>query len=211
MTRRGLWKPVGLVALGAFVASTGLAAAQAPPALGERPAREVPVEGAPSRGPAEAPVVVVEFCDVASEACSAAAVVLEALLEQYGDRVRHVFKHRPDPDQPDRQLAHEAVAAASAQDGFWVMREMVLSNQHALTHEALLGMAAQAGLDPDRLAADLASGEYRAVIERDQADAWPLDIETTPTFFVNGHRVTGVPKRADWIGWIEGLIHRAPR
>lgn len=176
------------------------------PRLGETPSIAVSVEGAPSRGPVDAPIVVVEFCDLASEACSAAAVVLDAVLEQYGDHVRHVFKHRPNPHMPDQHVAHEAIVAAGAQDGFWIMREMVLNNQHALVREGLLGMAAQAGLDAARLAADLDSGEHRPAIDRDVADAETLEIKIVPTFFVNGHRVTGVPTRTEWVAWLDELL-----
>jgi Na+:H+ antiporter, NhaA family len=184
------------------------AAGQEPPlpSIAQTPAAMVPVEGAPSRGPIDAPIVVVEFCDLASEACSAAAVVFDAVLEQYGDRVRHVFRHRPNPHMPDQHVAHEATVAAGAQGGFWIMREMVLNNQHALVREGLLGMAAQAGLDAARLAADLDSGEHRQGIDRDVADAESLEIKIVPTFFVNGHRVTGVPTRTEWVTWLEELL-----
>ena len=84
------------------------------------------------RGPAEAPVTVVEYGDFECPYCGRAEPVIRELLADFGD-VRYVWRHLPLSDvHPNAQLAAEAAEAAAAQGAFWEMHDLLLDHQGEL-------------------------------------------------------------------------------
>ena len=85
------------------------------------------------RGPAKAPVTVVEYGDFECPYCGQAEPAIRELLADYGD-VRYVWRHLPLTDvHPHAQLAAEGAEAAAKQGKFWEMHDQLLSHQGALT------------------------------------------------------------------------------
>ncbi|MFG2019224.1 Na+/H+ antiporter NhaA [Actinomadura geliboluensis] len=143
------------------------------------------------RGPARAPVTVVEYGDFECPYCGQAEDVIRELLADYGD-VRYVWRHLPLTDvHPQAQLAAQAAEAAAEQDAFWEMHDLLLDRQDALQPKDLVRYAAELGLDVDRFRADLRAnvGTDRIAEDVDSADL--SGVSGTPTFFVNGRRHTG--------------------
>jgi Na+/H+ antiporter NhaA len=143
------------------------------------------------RGPAEAPVTVVEYGDFECPYCGKAEPVMRELLADFGD-VSYVWRHLPLSDvHPHAQLAAEASEAAAAQGPFWAMHDLLLDHQGDLDLGDLLAYAEQLGLDLDRFRDDLQRNVHAARIEEDVDSADLSGVTGTPTFFVNGKRHEG--------------------
>jgi Na+/H+ antiporter NhaA len=150
----------------------------------------VPVDPARDhvRGPAEAPVTLVEYGDFECPYCGQAEQAIRELLADFGD-LRYVWRHLPLTDvHPHAQLAAEATEAAAAQGKFWELHDLLLTHQGALEAKDLLRYAAEIGLDVERFKRDIIghAGQARVAADQDSADL--SEVSGTPTFFINGRR-----------------------
>jgi Na+/H+ antiporter NhaA len=143
------------------------------------------------RGPAQAPVTIVEYGDFECPYCGQAESVLREVLADHGD-VRYVWRHLPLNDvHPDAQLAAEAVEAAAAQGAFWDMHDLLLDHQDRLLLRDLIGYASDLGLDGERFREHLRKRAGAARIAEDVDTADLSGVSGTPTFFINGRRHYG--------------------
>jgi len=143
------------------------------------------------RGPADAPVTVVEYGDFECPFCGQAEPVVRELLRDFVD-VRYVWRHLPLNDvHPHAQLAAEASEAAAAQGAFWELHDLLLDHQDALEPEDLIGYAERLDLDVEQFSRDLRerAGAARVADDVDSGDL--SGVSGTPTFFVNGRRHYG--------------------
>jgi Na+/H+ antiporter NhaA len=144
------------------------------------------------RGPADAPVTLVEYGDFECPYCGRAEPILRELLSEHGADIRFVFRHLPLSDVHDHaQLAAEAAEAAGAQGRFWEMHDLLFDHQDALTARDLMGYANELGLDLDEFHADLKRHEHAARVARDVESGELSGVAGTPTFFINGQRHHG--------------------
>ena len=152
------------------------------------------------RGPADAPVTVIEYGDYECPYCRGAARDVHLLLGEYPDTIRFVFRNFPVPQlHPHAEQAAEAAEAAAAQGKFWEMYEILLQTSSRLDIDSLRGYAVRLELDVDRFCRDLTSHAHAARIQGDVQEGIRNGVNATPKFYVNGKRIDGkVP--------LEGLV-----
>jgi Na+/H+ antiporter NhaA len=144
------------------------------------------------RGPADAPLTLLEFADFQCPFCGDATGVVEELRRRFGDRLRYVVRHLPLTDvHVYAEIAAEAAEAAAAQDRFWEFHDLLFRNQDELELEDLLGYAGVLGLDVERFARELDSGVHSTRVREDVASAEASGARSTPTFFVGDRRHAG--------------------
>ncbi len=145
-----------------------------------------------TRGPADAPVTIVEYGDFECPYCGIAEPTIRELLAGHSTDVRYVFRHLPLTDvHPHAQLAAEAATAAGSQGSFWEMHDLLFEHQDALRGSDLIGYADQLGLDVERFRRELRNHEHAGRIARDVESAELSGVSGTPTFFINGQRHHG--------------------
>jgi Na+/H+ antiporter NhaA len=143
------------------------------------------------RGPANAPVTLVEYGDFECPYCGQAEPVIRQLLAGHGD-VRYVWRHLPLNDvHPHAQLAAEASEAAAEQGAFWEMHDLLLAHQGDLLMRDLVRYARDIGIDTTRFRDHLARRAGAARVAEDVESADLSGVSGTPTFFVNGLRHYG--------------------
>jgi protein-disulfide isomerase len=143
------------------------------------------------RGPADAPVTVLEYGDFECPYCGQAEPVLRELLRDFGD-VAYAWRHLPLNDvHPSAQRAAEAAEAAAEQGAFWEMHDLLLERQDALSFRDLVGYAAELGLDVERFEEDLRTRSGAGRIGQDVDSADLSGVSGTPTFFINDLRHYG--------------------
>ncbi len=143
------------------------------------------------RGPADAPVTLVEYGDFECPFCGQAEPVVRELLADFGD-VHYVWRHLPLTDvHPHAQFAAEASEAAALQGAFWEMHDLLLDHQGALRPADLVDYAQRLGLEVERFADDLGRHAGAARVAQDVDGADLSSVSGTPTFFVNGRRHHG--------------------
>ncbi|MDA8020056.1 MAG: thioredoxin domain-containing protein [Thermoanaerobaculia bacterium] len=148
------------------------------------------LEDAPSYGPSDAAVTLVEYGDFECPPCGRLHGELKKLKAEYGDRVRFVFEHFPlESIHPNARAASRAAFCAGEQGEFWGMHDALFENQRSLNEATYLAHAAELGLDRDAFAGCLASDEANAAVDRDLADGRGVGVGGTPSLFVNGRRV----------------------
>jgi len=152
---------------------------------------QLSVDGAPTQGPAEAKVTIVEFGDFQCPFCGRVNGTLRQVREEYGDDVRIVFKHLPLRIHPQAPGAHAAAEAAHRQGKFWEMHDKIFENPRDLSEERYEAYAAELGLDVERFKKDSASEEVKKRVEADQREAEKLGVTGTPAFFINGKYLSG--------------------
>ena len=119
---------------------------------------KVPVGDSYSKGPADALVTIVEFSDFQCPFCSRANPTLEKVAQEYGDKVRVVFKHQPLPFHKDARLASKYAIAAGKQGKFWEMHDKLFANNKALKESDLKGYASALGLSQSQIEEYIESG-----------------------------------------------------
>jgi protein-disulfide isomerase len=151
---------------------------------------DVPAD-APSFGPKNAKVTIVEWSDFQCPFCSRVGPTLKQIKETYAKDVRVVFRHQPLPFHQNAKIAAEASMAAHEQGKFWEMHDKLFGNQNALERASLERYAQELGLNVDQFKAALDSGKFRAKVEADAAAGTAVGANGTPTFFVNGREFVG--------------------
>ncbi|HEV2752743.1 MAG TPA: Na+/H+ antiporter NhaA [Solirubrobacteraceae bacterium] len=144
------------------------------------------------RGPADAPLTLVEYADFECPFCGRATGVVDELLERFGDELRYVFRHLPLTDvHPNASVAAEAAEAAAVRGRFWALHDRLYAHQDALEPDDLVGHAAAIGLDAGAVAEELDQRLHAERVAEDALSAEAGGARGTPTFFVGERRHTG--------------------
>jgi len=144
------------------------------------------------RGPADAPVTVLEYGDYECPYCRGAFRDVHELLAEHPDEIRFVFRNFPIPQvHPHAEQAAEAAEAAAAQGNFWPMYELLLQPYAQLDTDSLVSYARIIGLDIARFREDLTERRYAAKIESDVQEGLRNGVNATPKFYVNSQRIDG--------------------
>ena len=144
---------------------------------------------APSFGPVDAPVTVVEFSDFQCPYCTKAAEAVDEIKKAYPDKVRVVFRQFPLSFHKDAHLAAQAALAAGEQGKFWEYHDLLFANQQALGREDLEKYAKEVGLDMKKFTTALDEGTYKEQVDKDLELGKQVAVQGTPTMFLNGQRV----------------------
>jgi len=168
------------------------------------------------RGGANAPVTIEEYGDFQCIPCAAFFPVLAKLEEEYGERLRVVFRHKPMRKHEHAMLAACAAEAAGLQGRFWEMHNLLFENSLRWTkgvdtvgpeatpsrrlqskllameievRDVLASYADRLNLDVERFKTDLDSAAVKARVESDRTLGDTLGIDRTPTLYLNGRRL----------------------
>jgi Na+/H+ antiporter NhaA len=162
------------------------------------------------RGPADAPVTLVEYADFECPYCGQAEPVIRELLAEFGRDLRYVFRHLPLEDVHEHaRLAAEAAEAAGAQGKFWEMHDLLFQHQDALNKWDLIQYAEQLGLDMEQFEAKLRKRKFAPRVAHDVESADLSGVTGTPTFFANGRRHHGAFNLAELTALVRSALSHA--
>jgi protein-disulfide isomerase len=143
-------------------------------------------------GPPDAPVTLVEYGDYECPDCLNAFPIIKRLINDFGPRLRFVFRNFPLSNvHPHASVAAQAAEAAAAQGKFWEMHDLLYENQKDLADIEMTRLALRLELEPYRFDADLAAERFTKRVAADYASGVASGVTGTPTFFINGQRHTG--------------------
>ena len=157
---------------------------------------QIELEGYPSLGDPEAPVVMVEYSDYACPFCGRFFEdTLSDIKENYIDtgQVRFVYK---DLVVVGGDKAAEAAHCAGEQDSFWEYHDLLFQNleedrEDWSNSEVHAGYADQLGLNSQDLVSCFEEGRYAQRVQNSTQEAVGLGITGTPGFVINGEVVRG--------------------
>ncbi len=146
--------------------------------------------------PAAEKAQLVEFLDFECEACRAAEPLVNELKKDYGDRITFVHRYFPLPGHLNSGTAALAVEAAARQGQYEAMVTKLFETQPEWggkqdSQGARFRTYAEGlGLDMATFDQDVAAEDAKERIRRDIADGKTLGVTGTPTFFLNGEKLT---------------------
>lgn len=153
---------------------------------------DVPSEGFPSIGPADAPITIVEFSDYQCPYCRRWHLqVYQPLLNAYPGKIRLVYRHLPLTSiHPDAFPAAEAAMCAGEQDAYWQYHDKLFSSD-SLGNGVYVRYARDLNLDMTAFESCITERKYQEAVQADLDFAVDLGVRSTPTFFINGLAVVG--------------------
>ncbi|MBC7693035.1 MAG: thioredoxin domain-containing protein [Methylotenera sp.] len=170
-----------------------------------------------SMGPAaSAPITIVEFFDFQCPSCKQGAMNLHSILNRYPNQVRLVLRYFPLDPACNRKMEHSlhivgceaarVAVCAHKQGKFVPVYESLFENQEGMKKGLPATIAANQGVNPAELETCVNSPATAQRISRDIEDAIQLGVQSTPTFFINGHKIEGAYPVAVWENMIEKLL-----
>jgi protein-disulfide isomerase len=166
-------------------------AALEPPPVLEDPVK-ISLAGDPAKGPDNARVTIVEFSDFQCPFCSKAVAEAYAVVRQFPNDVRLVFKQFPLDSHADAEFGAEAALAAQAQGKFWEMHDRMYAGFPDLSRKTVMRYAKEIGLDVNRFTADVDSHRFKTRVHAEEQEGEVAGVGGTPTFFINGRKYNGV-------------------
>jgi protein-disulfide isomerase len=169
------------------------------------------IESQPNLGTPGAPVVLVEFADFECPVCKTEAIMLrQNLLAAYPTQVRFYFKDFPlDSIHPWARPAAIAGRCVFRQNAssFWSYYDWVYAHQADIAAPNLKDKAMEwakgdKDIDVLQLGRCIDTKATEAEVDKNVAEARALDLNATPTLFVNGRRI---PQAIDWTN-LRGIV-----
>jgi len=153
------------------------------------------------RGDSGAPVTLEEFGDFQCPSCATVSAVIGQIEQDYGHRLRVVFRHYPLAMHSHAIEAALAAEAAGLQGHFWEMHDLLYKNQAVWSKASdvrtfFTAYARSLGLDVERFAKDSNSDEVKGRVFWEGQQGVSRGVKNTPTLFING-RELGPPLSAE--------------
>jgi protein-disulfide isomerase len=154
------------------------------------PRIDISLKNTPVRGPADAPLTLVEYADYECPYCQQVQPTLDQLELAFKGKIAFAYKDLPLPMHPHAQKAAEASQCAGLQGKYWEYHDL-LSKTKDFDVSKLKAGAQQLGLDAGAFDKCLDSGERAEAIRSSQDEAQKLGLQGTPSFFLNGRFFSG--------------------
>jgi len=172
--------------------------------LSRQKPRFIEVKNRPFMGSKDASLTVVEFSDFLCPYCAKAAKYLKLAGSGNRDKARFVFRHYPldkfcnkrlsSNVHPGACLLAEGSVCAHEQDRFWAYHDIAFETKGQISRSVVEKIAAEIELDLNAFNSCLDSGRGLRVINEDVTAAIDAGVTGTPTLFINGRKLGGVPK-----------------
>ena len=147
------------------------------------------------RGNFSAKVTIVEFSDLQCPYCSQFHPELKQALQEYGTKVRWVYKQFPlDALHPQARPAAEAsecVWEQKGNDGFWAFADGVFADQTNIGPALFTKLAQQQGLNMNSFDQCVQTRKYKDKVEQEYQEGVAAGVNGTPSSFVNGTPLFG--------------------
>jgi protein-disulfide isomerase len=138
-------------------------------------------------------VTVEEFADFQCPTCASTHPIISEVKSIYGNRIKFIFRDFP-LNIPAHDKSYEAAVAAESagmQGKFWDMQNQLFSNQQAWTgnpgyKQMWTEYAQKLGLDVAKFQSDMAGIAAKSRVDEDLKRGKALNVNSTPTLFVNG-------------------------
>ena len=154
-----------------------------------------PIENINTRwylGADDAPVVIDMYSDFQCPFCAQAALTIDEIHRNYPTKTRIIYHHFPlIASHPLSLDAAKAAEAAGYQNKFWNMHDTIFANQQSLTKDSFREFAQQLELDMNIFDTYMNNTNIEKKILDQLEEGKALGITSTPTFFVNGRKLTG--------------------
>ena len=145
-----------------------------------------------SIGPADAEVTLVEFFDYRCGYCKRSMDWTLALPETFDGKVRVVFKELPILSTESEKAALAALAAGEQGKYAEMHRELMsMDNSTGFDPEDIDAAAKRAGVDVEKMRADMGSVRLQKVIADNKSLARKIGADGTPAFFVGTEHIPG--------------------
>jgi protein-disulfide isomerase len=168
------------------------------------PLRLAVVAKGPSRGPADAPITIIEFEDFQCPFCKKAQSIFEEVRLRYQDKVKFVHRDFPlDELHPTTSRTHEAARCAEQQQKFWPYRDVLYKNAPTASVDQLTAYAREVGADVTAFAQCLKEERFKSEVAQDRVEGDRLGISGTPAFFINGRLLSGAQPESEFVRVIE--------
>ena len=155
------------------------------------------------QGKQDSKVVFIEYGDYQCNACAYAFPRISAISEEYKDQVAFVFRNYPIPSLHPNALTAATVAEAAGlqnNDMFWKMHDALYSSQSAWISSSIdsrltdmYNLAASVGINKQQLVNNIKSEAINKRLNQkinfDMATGKKLNIQGTPSFFINGKEI----------------------
>ena len=161
-------------------------------------------ENRPFMGSPGAKVTLVEFSDFLCPYCATASKYIKLSESANHDAARFVFRHYPLDSSCNRRLSSnvhpgacllaESAVCAAEQNRFWQFHDIAFETKGEISRDRVKGIAADIGLDLNAFDGCLDSGRGLEIVKEDIEAGIEAGIRGTPSLFVNGRRLRGVPK-----------------
>lgn len=161
----------------------------------------------PAKGPANAPITIVEFADFECGYCARAGEVVTAVMAKYPGKIRLVFRDFPLGFHKNAVPAAIAARCAAAQGKYWQMHDGLFA-AGGLNDETYKTLATELKLDQKKFAACMADPAQAAAVQADQKDGARAGVSGTPAFFINGIPLSGARPIEDFAAIIDAELAR---
>jgi len=167
------------------------------------------------KGNPESRVTLVEYSDFQCPACKSYYPIVEKLMDEYGSKIRFVYRHFPLPQHKNARPTAFAAEAAGRQGKFWEMVNEIFNHQDewallADPKDTLLSYADEIGLDKEKFLQDFDSNDVREKVEDDLQGGVRSRVRATPTFFLNGAAISNPRSYDEFKRAIDAAITQAP-
>ena len=147
------------------------------------------------KGNKDASITLIEYSDFQCPACKTYAPMIKKLSEEYKDNIKVVYRHYPLPQHKNAKAAAYGAEAAGKQGKFWEMHDLLFEKQEEWSNEGditekLSIFAESLGLNKDEWRADYESQEVKDAVNADVTLANMINLSSTPTFLLNGEKIT---------------------
>lgn len=147
------------------------------------------------KGNDTAKYTLLEYSDFQCPACAIYQPLVKKLSEEFPQDLRIVFRNFPLSElHSNANNAAYAAGAAQLQNKFWEMADILFSRQNdwsALENpqEKFISYAQELSLDVEKFKTDLNGATVKDKVSKDRLSAENNNLNSTPTFFVNGQKI----------------------
>jgi protein-disulfide isomerase len=168
--------------------------------------QEVSIAGNFWTGAANPKITIIEFSDFRCPYCKNSYSKIRQIGIKYKDSIKIVFKDYPLHD--DSMDFSMAARCAGEQGLFWEMHDKLFVSQSNIKSSDLESMAISIGADKNKFSSCVSLEKYKKDILTDVQEGQKLNVKGTPTFFVNGYRVSGDLPMDQWEKIINLLLEQ---
>lgn len=151
-----------------------------------------------AEGKTDAKVILIEYGDYQCPVCESAYPNVKKLIEEFGDRIAFVYRNFPITSiHPNAKAAASAAEAAGLQGKYWDMNNRLYESRTWVNiaadkrTQAFIDLAKAIGVkDIDKFKQDMGSTNVSKKIKFDMALADKQGVTGTPSFFLNGKKIS---------------------